>query len=254
MNQVLRQISQKNGVDIVPALEAYRPQLEKVLPSHISADRLIRLAVTCYRMTPALTQCDRTSLFGAVMQCAQLGLEPGVLGEAYIVPFKGRAQLIPGYQGLVKLAYQSGEVRSIWAYSVRERDTFEVELGTEQKVRHIPLKRPNGFPAPDEERGEIVGVYAGAELVTGGKVVTMMTIEEIQRVRSRSAAGNAGPWVTDFEQMALKTVIRRLFKWLPRSIQVRTALALSDMADRGIDQRLSIETSFENLVDEGDNQ
>lgn len=244
MNQVLRQINQ----DIVPALEAYRPQLEKVLPAHISPDRLIRLAITCYRMTPALAQCDRTSLFGAVMQCAQLGLEPGVLGEAYIVPFKGRAQLIPGYQGLIKLAYQSGEIRSIWAYAVRERDTFEVELGTEQKVVHVPLKRQNGFPAPEEERGEIVGVYAGAELATGGKAIALMTVEEIQRVRGRSAASNSGPWATDFEQMALKTALRRLFKWLPRSIKVRAALALSDMADRGIDQRLSIETKVDEIA------
>lgn len=211
-----------------------KAQIQMALPKHMTADRLSRIVLTECRKVPALLQCNTASLLGAVMQAAQLGLEPGsALGHCYMLPFGNgkasdglsNAQLIIGYRGMIDLARRSGQLVSIGAYCVHEGDEFHWELGMHPDIKHVP--------APDSEENPITHVYAVAQLRDGGVQFEVMTRKAIEIVRSQSKAGSRGPWVTHFEEMAKKTVIRRLFKYLPISIEAARAVQVDEMTDRG---------------------
>jgi recombination protein RecT len=216
-----------------------KAQMAMALPKHVTADRLARVALTEVRKNPALARCDQTSFLGAIMTCAQLGLEPGgPLGHAYLIPFENRkagrteVQFIVGYRGMIELARRSGQIVSIEARPVYEGDTFEVTLGLNSNLRHVPdFDNPNRVQ-PDKLRF----VYAVAKLKDGGVQFDVMSRREIEAVRAQSRAGTSGPWVTHFEQMALKTVVRRLFRWLPISIELAAAIEADERVDLGIPQ------------------
>lgn len=203
--------------------------LKEVLPKHVTADRLVKVVLSCAARTPKILECDQTSVLRAVMQSAELGLEiGGLLGEAYLVPFKrkwkdgsgrGReqqeAQCIIGYQGLMKLARQSGEVASIYANVVYENDRHEVDKGN-NIVKHWPELRG--------EPGEALFVYAVAILKSGERVLEVMTRRQVNNIRAKSKASDNGPWVTDTDEMWRKTALRRLCKYVPRSAELTRAL------------------------------
>lgn len=197
-------------------LEKMKPQIALALPKAMSADRLARIALTSIRTTPKLLECSVESLMGAVMLAAQLGLEPGPLGHAYLVPYKSEATLIIGYRGMIDLARRSDQIVSIAAHVVHEHDEFEFTYGLEENLVHKPAWQNPGVP---------VGAYMVAKLKDGGHVIEVMSLEEIEAVRARSKSPNSGPWVTDWEQMARKTVIRRGAKYLPLSIESQRAIA-----------------------------
>jgi recombination protein RecT len=229
------------GGDIAALLtdQRIKAQMALALPKHVTADRLARVALTEVRKNPALAKCDQTSFLGALMTCASLGLEPGgPLGHAYLVPFENRkkgimeVQFIIGYRGMIELARRSGQIMSIEARAVYEGDTFEVVFGLESNLRHIPdFDNPNRVQ-PDKLRF----VYAVAKLRDGGVQFDVMSRREIEAVRAQSRAGTSGPWVTHYEAMALKTVMRRLFKWLPISIELAAAIEADERADLGLPQ------------------
>jgi recombination protein RecT len=235
------------GGDIAALLNdpKVKAQIALALPKHVAADRLARVALTEVRKNPALARCDQTSFLGALMTCAQLGLEPGgPLGHAYLVPFENRkkgiteVQFIVGYRGMIELARRSGLLDSIEARAVYEGDKFEVSLGLYGNLRHTPdFDNPNRVQ-PDKLRF----VYAVAKLKDGGVQFDVMSRREIEAVRAQSRAGTSGPWVTHFEAMALKTVVRRLFKWLPMSIEVATAIEADERAELGLPQDGAIAT------------
>lgn len=204
-------------IDSVRAtLEKMKPQLEMALPQHVGLDRLLRVAVTAIQQTPALLDCDRTSLYAAIMTSAQLGLEPdGVLGQAYLVPFSGRVQFIVGYKGLLQLARNSGEVESIAARTVHANDRFTYAYGLEEKLDHVPATG---------DRGPVVYVYAVAKLKSGGHHFEVLSVGEVEKVRQRAPGGNSPAWKNHFEEMAKKTAIRRLAKFLPLSVQKAAAI------------------------------
>ncbi len=216
-----------------------KAQMALALPKHVTAERLARVALTEVRKNPALALCDQTSFLGALMTCAQLGLEPGgPLGHAYLIPFENRkkgvmeVQFIVGYRGMIELARRSGQIVSIEARPVYEGDTFEVTLGLHSNLRHVPdFDNPNRVQ-PDKLRF----VYAVAKLKDGGVQFEVMSRREVEAVRAQSRAGSSGPWVTHFEAMALKTVVRRLFKWLPISVELAAAIDADERADLGLPQ------------------
>ena len=218
-----------------------KSQMATALPKHMTADRLARIALTEVRTNKALAQCDQRSFLGAIMLCAQLGLEPGgALGHVYLVPFRNNergsmdVQVIIGYRGMIELARRSGQIQSIEARPVYEGDLFEVELGLNSNLRHVPdFDNPNRVN-PDKLRF----VYAVAHLRDGGVQFEVMSRKEIEAVRAASKSWNSGrsPWVTHFEQMALKTVVRRLFKWLPISIELAHAIEQDTRAELGLRQ------------------
>ncbi len=209
------------------ALAAKRGAIAGRLPSHMSADRFVKIAVTAAAKSPKILQCNPESVMLSIMAAAEIGLEPGgSLGEGYLVPYGSTCQFIPGYRGLISLARRSGQIVSLEAHAVYAEDAFEVEFGLECKLSHKPSMA--------KERGDIVAVYAIARLVGGGIQYDYMTRSEVDDIRKRSRAGTSGPWVTDFAEMAKKTVIRRLFKMLPVSTEMLSkALELQAQAESG---------------------
>ena len=215
-------------------LEKMKPQLAQVLPKHVTLDRLSRIALTTIRTNPTLLKCEVSSLMAAVMQAAQLGLEPGLLGHCYLVPFRNNknntmeVQFIIGYKGMIDLARRSGEIQSINAHEVYENDFVEIEYGLNETLKHIPwhLRTDETFDQP----GNIKGAYMVAKFKDGGHYIHYMPKQEIDQHRARSKSGNNSPWVSDYIEMAKKTVVRAGWKWLPISIEVADQVEHSDEA------------------------
>lgn len=188
-------------------------QIRKVLPTHLKPDRMLRVATTALLKTPKLAQCSVESFARAMLDCSALGLEPdGRL--AHLIPYGSDATLIVDYKGLAALAMRSGMVSSIHADVVCENDKFMYDCG-EVKSHVIDFKKP---------RGQMYAAYAICHFKDGAKASAVMSKDEIDGIRNRSRAGKAGPWVTDYNEMAKKTAFRRLAKWLPLSPEFRDAL------------------------------
>lgn len=192
--------------------DQFKKQLALAVPKHLNADRMARIAATEVRKNKALLNTEPTSFLGSVMQAAQLGLEPGsALGQAYLVPYGNQCQLIIGYKGMIDLARRSGQVLSLNAYAVREGDDFSFQLGLKPDIHHVPSLEADRIKKP------ITYVYAVATLKGGGYQFEVMSRAEVEAVRAKAKSKNI--WNTYFEEMAKKTVIRRLFKYLPVSIE-----------------------------------
>lgn len=204
-------------------LEARREEFAKALAGRVDPDAFVRVAYSTITKTPKLMEATPGSLLMSLLEAASLGLVPNsVMGEAYIVPFNNKvkgpdgrerwevqAQFIPGYRGLVKLARQSGHVTNVIARAVREGDRFEVVYGTEEKIVHVPLMA--------DGKRDATHYYAIAFLKDGPPLFDVMAVWEIDRIRARSKSKDKGPWVSDYDEMAKKTVLRRLVKHLPMS-------------------------------------
>lgn len=223
---------------IIQHLEKHKAQIEAALPKHMTADRMARICTTEIRKNPYLLKCDPKSLFGAIIQAAQLGLEPGsALGHCYLVPYKRDLTLIIGYRGMIDLARRSGQIVSINARPVFEGDQFTYSFGLEDNLHHVPCEV--------DQRGEITHFYAVAKLAGGGVQWEVMHRSEIESIRDHSEGYRAfkagkirtNPWDSHFEEMGKKTVIRRLFKYLPVSIEMQTAVGLDEQADAGVPQQ-----------------
>lgn len=228
-------------------LERSKAEIARALPKHIDPDRMLRIALTAFRTTPALAKCKPVSVLASIIQASQLGLEVGQNGEAHLVPFKEECQMIPGYQGLMKLARNSGFVKDIYAHEVRENDHFEMRLGLERHLDHHPMPGRGGFPASEAMRGEVVGFYAVGVLKDGTPTFVALSVEDVHQVRDNSKGyqaakryGKASTWDTDFIPMGKKTVIRALCKMMPKSAELSAAIALNDVADRGHSQNISL--------------
>lgn len=230
---VVQQVKAATVIDVVRS-KKFQAQMALALPKSMTADRLTRIVMTECRKAPALLKCAPESFYGAVLQCAALGLEPGsALGHCYLLPFgngkdrSGRpnAQLIIGYRGMIDLARRSGQIISLQAWTVHAQDTFNYQLGLDPDIQHVP--------ASTADRGPVTHVYAVAKLKGGGIQFEVMSRAEIEKVRSTSKAGNTGPWASHWEEMAKKTVIRRLFKYLPVSIEAVRAVEIDEKTDRG---------------------
>lgn len=194
-----------------------------VLPKHLTAERMVRVGVLALTRTPKLANCDRATFFNAMMTLSQLGLEPDGR-RAHLIPYENRkrgateCQLIIDYKGLVELVLRSGLVSSLHADVVCENDVFDFDRGL--VTRHsIDFKKP---------RGNVYAVYAICRYKDGTEKSEVMTREDVERIRSRSRSGNSGPWQTDWNEMAKKTVFRRLSKWLVLSPEFRDALEKED--------------------------
>jgi recombination protein RecT len=229
-------------------LNRYKEQIAMALPRHLTPERMIRVALTAVGRNPTLQKCSPATIAGCVVQASILGLEPdGVLGEAYLVPFYNKkvnnnkggyeCQLIPGYQGLLKLVRNTGELKMVDVQEVCENDEFDFEKGMEPFLRHKPAVG---------DRGEIISYWAGAVLINGGKQFEVMTKEQIEAHRDKySKSAESGPWVTSPEWMFKKTVLRKLVKLLPKSAQAQLAVALDERNEVGVAQRFSVDVPLE---------
>lgn len=210
-------------------LDLSRPEIQKALPTMVSPERIVRVAITAVQMQPALLECWPLSVVGCVLQAAQLGLDiDSSLGHAYLVPFRNKdakrtdAKLIVGYRGLLYLGARSGSVSSVDSRVVYPDEGFEYEFGSRARIVHKPVlrKRP-----PMKEADTIVAAYCVVRLKDGGRpIMDVMSKAEIDAIRARSKASDSGPWVTDYQAMAQKTVARRTLKWTPMSADAGSLL------------------------------
>ncbi|MEK4185625.1 recombination protein RecT [Paenibacillus sp. FSL L8-0494] len=214
------------GKTINDLFEQMKPAIAQAIPKHLTPDRLLRIATTSIRTNPKLKVCSPESLLGAVMQCAQLGLEPSILGHAYLIPYRNKnketGQLVDecqfqiGYKGLIELARRTGQISSIMAQAVHQNDEFEYEYGINEKLRHVPA---------DGDRGPVVKYYSYAKFKDGGYSFMVMSRQDIVIHRDKfSKAKNFGPWVDHFDEMAKKTVLKSLMKYMPISVEFQRAV------------------------------
>ena len=203
---------------VASLIEANAGEIKKALPQHLTVERMTKVMLLALDRTPALLQCSQASLIQALMQCAELGLEPGgVRGHAYLIPYGKEVKLIVGYKGMVHLAKRSGELLDVEARVVHEGDKFDFEFGSSASLVHKPALQMPGKP---------IAVYCIAKMRNGQVHVEVMSWAEIMAVKARSASARSGPWVTDEEQMARKTCIKRTMNYLEISPE------LADQMDR----------------------
>lgn len=250
LKKTSKMVASQAGIGSVKTFfESQKSTLAAVLPKHVSPDRMLKIALGALRTTPKLMECTVESLMGAVVQCSQLGLEPNTpLGHAYLIPFekkkkqgnqwvtdKVETQIVIGYKGLIDLARRSGQVVSIAAHSVHENDRFEYAYGLDEKLEHKPAM---------SNRGRVIAFYAVAKLVGGGHAFEVMSAEQVNEIRDASQNFKFARdkektvWGQHYEEMGRKTVLRRLFKYLPVSIELANASTLDGLHARGESQAL----------------
>jgi recombination protein RecT len=199
-------------------IQSLRPELQRALPRGMDADRLARIALTVVRLNPELAKCNPYSFAGSLLTSAQLGLEPGVGGEAYLVPYKGECTLIIGYQGFAKLFWQHPLAKHLDSQAVHEGDDFDYGYGLEPFLRHKPAM---------DDRGEIVAYYACATLTTGGAHFVVLSVDEVKALRG-GKTGPSGRIPDPQHWMERKTVLRQLVKMLPKSATLTQALDVDE--------------------------
>ena len=213
-------------------LISMKGQIEMAIPKHMTSDRMLRIALTAYNSNPKLKECDSMSILAAVMNSAQLGLEPNTpLGQAYIIPYGKKANFQIGYQGLIDLANRTKSFREISAHCVYQEDIFEYELGMDQKLIHKPAKLQTGEP---------IFYYARFKTVSDGQGFEVMSRDAVTRhAKKFSKAFDYGPWKSDFDAMAMKTVLIKVLKFAPKAIELANAISEDNSVKSDISLNMS---------------
>ena len=222
MNEIIDDKTAKIVVKSYPTLVKMEQFLTLAVPDEMCAKRLVRLFYVELAKNQKLNDCTTDSICGAIMTCAQYGLEPGIAGMIYLIPRGGKMTLMLGYRGMIEMSHRSGKVSAVESFAVYEKDNFSISGGTEPKIHHT---------WDMGSRGKMLGVYSIVTMKDGYKQFASMNVEEIEAVRRRSSSPFSGPWVTDYEQMAMKTVIKRLLKLTPTSVSLSSAISMDDAND-----------------------
>lgn len=241
----------KQPTDIAGLLEANRNALQQALPKTVKIDRFLRVAMNAIARNPDLQKCTAASLYGAIMQSAQFGLEIGLMNQAHLVPYWNsekrcfEAQFQIGYLGLRDMAEWYGDVEDGDAQVVYELDEFDYELGDSPSITHKPHK--------GQSRGEPAYYYCWAKPKNGKIKVAVMSRQEVEEHRDKfvrkTKAGDYSPmWTKTFDAAAIKTVIRKCYKLVARSPQLREAIALDELQEVQIPQGLGVEMEQEQLA------
>ena len=212
-------------------LKSKTNQIAAALPKHLDADRMIRLAMTCVSQNKDLRDASMSSVLRAVLLASQTGLEIGVGGQAYLVPYKNRdgekeAQFVPGWQGLVDLVSRSSRA-TVWTGAVFEGDEFDWALGDRPFVRHRP--------AGENDESKLTHVYAVGR-VNGSEypVIEVWTKERVVKHRNKfNKVGNRHYSFTNFEMYARKVALLQVLKYMPKSIEMQRAIAADHESTSG---------------------
>ena len=233
-------------------LKRMGPEIQRALPKHMDADRIARIALTAVRTTPKLLECDQMSFMAAVMQSAQLGVEPNTgLGQAYLIPYGKQVQFQLSYKGLIDLATRSGQYKAIYAHEVYQNDEFRFSYGLNKDLIHVPSQEPNGEP---------IGYYAVYHLKNGGYDFVYWTKERVdQHAQKFSQAVHKGwtsPWKTNYDAMAKKTVLKEVLKYAPKSIELQKTVEADSTIKTEINEDMSqvIDVTDFSVVDEQQNE
>lgn len=207
-NSQLQKQQKKQPQTIQDYIVAMKSGIAAALPSVMTPERFTRIALSAVSGNPKLASCEPGSFLAAMMTAAQLGLEPNTpLGQAYLIPYGKQCQFQLGYKGLIDLAWRSGEVADIQAETVYANDVWEYELGLNPKLRHVPA---------DKDRGDPVRYYAVIRTKDGGSISAVMSAADVMaHAKKYSKSYTSGPWQTNFDEMAKKTVLKRALKYAP---------------------------------------
>jgi len=215
-------VSDKNT--LMDLMGKAKDSIADILPRHLTAERVLKMALVAASKTPKLYQCTKDSFLKAIMTAAECGLDfSGTTGQGYLIPYGNQVQFIAGYRGLMDMARRSGKVSRLESRIVYANDSFTFAYGINQRLEHQPCM--------SGERGTIICAYAIARLSDGSVQTEVMTIDEIEAIRKRSKAANNGPWVTDYAEMCRKTVLRRLCKYIPSSPELERVIAADPEVD-----------------------
>lgn len=219
--------AKKTPTNLKGWLDVYTTDIAKALPQQIDPKRFTRICMTALTGSRQLQSCTPESFIGAVLSSAQLGLEPNTpLGEAYLIPYGSRCQFQLGYKGLIKLARNSGDITKIGAECIHENDEFSYTLGLDPTISHVPVFG---------DRGPVVGYYAYYKTKSGEVAFEVATRDEIEKfARTKSKTFGNGPWQTDFDAMAKKTLIKRVLKYAPLATETQRAI-MQDETVKSVD-------------------
>jgi recombination protein RecT len=208
-------------------------QVALALPKHLSAERMSRIALTAFRQNPDLGKCEPRSVFASVVVAAQMGLEPNIMGQGFLVPYNNRktgrkeCQFIPGWKGLVDIAQRSGRA-SVWTGAVHEGDEFDYAYGVAPHINHLP--------GDEDEESKLTYVYA-VGWVKGAEYPVIEVWKKSKVIKHRNKYNKVGDKhysFTNFEMYARKVVLLQVLKYMPMSIELAAAMNLEDAADRGV--------------------
>lgn len=216
----------------------------------LAPERFTRIVLTTLSSNRQLQQCKPETFLGAMMQAAQLGVEPNTpLGQAYLIPYRNHGQLECqfeiGYKGLLALFYRSGG-KDLQSHEVYENDTFEFEFGLEPKLRHVPAMR---------DRGQVIAYYAVWRTKDGGYGFDVMSVEDIRAHMhkfSKAAEKGFSPWSTNFDEMAKKTVIKKALKYAPLSTEFVRAMSADETIKTNIMPDMAADAPNEMQYADGD--
>jgi recombination protein RecT len=227
MNQVVASPAKSLSV----FLDKYKGQIANALPKHITADRMVRLTMTAFSQNPALQKCDLHSIFGSVVVAAQLGLEIGVGGQAYLVPYGNKATCVPGWQGLVDLVSRAGRA-TVWTGAVYNGDEFDWALGDRPFIKHRP--GAGGDSWKDISHVYAVGRVNGSEY----PVIEVWTMDRVVKHLNKFNKVGGRHYALEkngqnMEMYARKVVLLQVLKYMPKSIEVQRAVDVANAVDAG---------------------
>ena len=226
------------SMSIAELIKAMEPEIKKALPEVITPERFTRMALSALNTTPKLRECTPMSFLAALMNAAQLGLEPNTpLGQAYLIPYNNKGvmecQFQIGYKGLIDLSYRNPQMQIISAQAVYENDVFEYELGLNPKLEHRPAL---------EDRGEVRLFYGMFKLVNGGygfEVMSKAAMDAYAREYSKAFDSSFSPWKNNYIGMAKKTVIKQALKYAPLKTDFRKALSNDETIKKELSEDMS---------------
>lgn len=238
-NEPTQPIPKKYKKTMLDVVDAMMPEIKKALPKVITPERFVRLAVSALNNTPGLHQCTPVTFVAALMNAAQLGLEPNTpLGQAYLIPYRNNkketieCQFQIGYKGLIELAYRTGEMLTIQANAVYEGDYFEYEYGLDAKLIHRPAF---------SNKGKQVCFYGLFRTVNGGYGMSVMSKEDMDiyaRSYSSSLDSKYSVWRSNYDEMAKKTVIKQALKYAPVKTELQRALTCDESVKMDISDNM----------------
>lgn len=226
------------SMSIADLIKAMEPEIRKALPEVITPERFTRMALSALNTTPKLKECTQMSFLAALMNAAQLGLEPNTpLGQAYLIPYNNKGemecQFQIGYKGLIDLSYRNPQMQIISAQAVYENDAFEYELGLNPKLEHRPTLG---------ERGEVRLFYGFFKLVNGGfgfEVMSKTAMDVYAKEYSKAFDSSFSPWKSNYIGMAKKTVIKQALKYAPLKTDFRKALSNDETIKKELSDDMS---------------
>ena len=231
-----KQLTPQSKVRSLIQSDKVKDQIEKALQSLCKVDRFLRIAMTAITKNPKLAECSQTSLISCLLDCATLGIDPDGR-RAHLIPYGTTCTLIIDYKGLVELVRRSGEVVKIHADVECENDIFEYDCG--EVTKHII-----DFKG---DRGAVYAVYATATMKDGAVQAEVMTVADVEKIRQSSRGKNSSPWTQHWNEMAKKTVFRRLAKWLPLASETLELLSKDD--EQFNKPKVSVELPEEDIIE-----